>query len=300
MSTRMVCAAFFALALTACGGGDQSGAGGSKTIQNKGSDTMVNLAQAWAEEYQKVKPEVLIAVSGGGSGTGIAALMNNTVDIANSSREMKAEEIGQAEKTTGKKPVEHTVAYDAIVIYLHPSNPLTKITRDQLACIYGEGGKCDKWTDAGVTVPSCAGQEIVRVGRQSNSGTYAYFREWVLGDKSDFKLGSRDMQGSKDVVDLVAGTPCAIGYSGLGYKTTHVKTMCLAKTESEMCVDPSIETAVSGAYPLSRKLYMYTLGEAQGDVAAYLDWIRSAAGQSAVERSGYAPLPKAEQRPAAP
>jgi phosphate transport system substrate-binding protein len=290
----------FALALSACGGGSDPSGGGNKTIQNKGSDTMVNLAQAWAEEYQKVRPEVLIAVSGGGSGTGIAALMNNTVDIANSSREMKAEEMDQAEKTAGKKPVEHTVAYDAIVIYLHPSNPMTKITRDQLACIYGETGKCAKWTDAGVTVPGCANQEIVRVGRQSNSGTYAYFREWVLGETSDFKLGSRDMQGSKDVVDLVSGTPCAIGYSGLGYKTSEVKTMCLARTESEMCVDPSIETAVSGAYPLSRKLYMYTLGEAQGDVAAYLDWIRTEAGQAAVERSGYAPLPKSQQRPSAP
>ena len=301
MSTRMVCAAIFALTLTACGGGsDEGGSGRGRTIQNKGSDTIVNLAQAWAEEYQKVRPEVAIAVSGGGSGTGIAALMNNTVDIANSSREMKAEEIDQAQKTTGKKPVEHTVAYDAIVVYLHPSNPMSKITRDQLACIYGEGGNCNKWTDAGVQVPGCANQEIVRVGRQSNSGTYAYFREWVLGEKSDFKLGSRDMQGSKDVVDLVSGTPCAIGYSGLGYKTPSVKTMCLSTTASEMCVEPSIETAVSGVYPLSRKLYMYTLGEAEGDVAAYLDWIRSDAGQAVVERSGYAPLPKGQSRPPAP
>jgi len=149
-------------------------------------------------------------------------------------------------------------------------------------------------------VPGCANQEIVRVGRQSNSGTYAYFREWVVGEKGDFKLGSRDMQGSKDVVDLVTGTPCAIGYSGLGYKTSSVKTACLAKAASEMCVEPSIETALSGAYPLSRKLYMYTLGEAQGDVAAYLDWIRSDAGQAIVERSGYAPLPKAQSRSAAP
>ncbi|HEV8575023.1 MAG TPA: substrate-binding domain-containing protein, partial [Dehalococcoidia bacterium] len=193
------------------------------------------------------------------------------------------------------------VAYDAITIYLHPSNPLTKITKDQLACIYGEAGTCVKWTDAGVTVPGCANQEIVRVGRQSNSGTYAYFREWVVGEKGDFKLGSRDMQGSKDVVDLVSGTPCAIGYSGLGYKTASVKAACLAKTASDMCVEPSIESAVSGAYPLSRKLYMYTLGEAQGDVAGYLDWIRSDAGQAVVQQTGYAPLPKGQSsRPAAP
>src|SRR5262249_52563427 len=139
MSTRTLCAAMFALALTACGRSDESG--GGKTIQNKGSDTMVNLAQAWAEEYRKVRPEVAIAVTGGGSGPGIAALENNTVDTANSSREMKPEEMDQAQKNTGKKPVEHTVAYDAITIYVHPSNPMSKITRDELACIYGEGGK---------------------------------------------------------------------------------------------------------------------------------------------------------------
>jgi phosphate transport system substrate-binding protein len=299
MNTRLVCAAIFALALAACGRSGESGSGGG-TIQNKGSDTMVNLAQAFAEEYQKVRPEVAIAVTGGGSGTGIAALMNNTVDIANASREMRVEEIDQARKNTGKEPVEHVVAYDAIVVYLHPSNPMAKITRDQLACIYGESGTCNKWPDAGVQVPGCAGQEIVRVGRQSNSGTYSYFREWVVGERSDFKLGSRDMQGSKDVVDLVSGTPCAIGYSGLGYKTNEVKTVCVVKSASEMCVEPSIETAVSGTYPLSRKLYMYTLGEAKGDVAAYLDWVRSDAGQAVVERSGYAPLPKTQSRPPAP
>src|SRR5262245_26030772 len=189
MSTGTLCAAMFALALTACGRSNESGSGGGKTIQNKGSDTMVNLAQAWAEEYRKVRPEVAIAVSGGGSGTGIAALENNTVDIANASREMKPEEKEQANKNTGKDPVEHTVAYDAISIYLHPSNPMAKITKEQLACIYGETGKCGKWPDVGVQIPGCASQEIVRVSRQSNSGTYAYFREWVVGEKGDFKLG---------------------------------------------------------------------------------------------------------------
>jgi phosphate transport system substrate-binding protein len=298
MSTRVLSAAMFALFLTACGGGDSRD--GRKTIQNKGSDTMVNLAQAWAEEYQTVRPEVAIAVSGGGSGTGIAALMNDTVDIANSSREMKAEEKDLAQKGTGKVPVEHVVAYDAIVVFLHPSNPMSTITRDQLACIFGEMGTCERWPDAGVQVPGCSDQEIVRVGRQSNSGTYSFFREWVVGEKNDLKLGSRDMQGSKDVVELVSGTPCGIGYSGLGYKTAHVKTACLAKTAADTCVEPSLEAAVSGTYPLSRKLYMYTLGEAQGDVAAYLDWIRSDAGQAIVEQSGYATIPKAQNHPSTP
>ena len=213
-----------ALMAVACG----KGRGDRVMIQNKGSDTMVNVAQAWAEAYQKVNPKVAVAVSGGGSGTGIAALMNGTVDIANASRGIKAKERETAEKNTGKEVVEHVIGYDALAVYLHQDNPMPSISREQLACIYGEGGTCSRWSDVGVEVPGCSGQEIVRVSRQNNSGTYVYFREWTLGKKADFKLGSRDMSGSKDVVDLVENTPCAIGYSGLGYKTDEVKAACIA------------------------------------------------------------------------
>jgi phosphate transport system substrate-binding protein len=273
------------LFLVACGGG------GRTLIQNKGSDTLVNLAQAWAEAYHAAHPDVGIAVSGGGSGTGIAALINGTVDIANCSREMKPEEIEAARRNTGKTPIRHVVAYDALAVYVNPANPLESITREQLACIFGEDGECDTWDDLGVEAPGCSGQEIVRVSRQNNSGTYVYFREWVLGPGRDFKLGSRDMQGSKDVVDLVASTPCAIGYSGLGYKTDRVKTLCIQPEGGGDCVAPSIAAAADGSYPLARPLYMYTLGEPAGAVAAYLDWVRSPEGQALVERAGYAPLP---------
>ncbi|HVV85635.1 MAG TPA: phosphate ABC transporter substrate-binding protein [Kofleriaceae bacterium] len=266
----------------------------AKMIQNKGSDTLVNLAQALAEEYHKANPKVAIAVSGGGSGVGIAALENGTVDIANASREMKPEEKETVKKHSGKDAVEHVIAYDALAIYVNKANPVTSLNKQQLACIYGEGGTCSKWSDVGIEVPGCSGQEIVRVSRQNNSGTYAYFREWAIGEKADFKLGSRDMQGSKDVVDLVTNTPCAIGYSGLGYKTDQVKTVCLAKAD-EPCVEPSVASALDGTYPLARPLYMYTAGEATGQVAAYIDWIKSDAGQVIVEKSGYAPLP-ANQR----
>lgn len=270
----------------------------AKTVQVKGSDTMVNIAQAWAEAYNGLKPDIAIVVSGGGSGTGIAAIINNTTDIANASRELKAEEKADAKKNTGKDVVEHIVAYDALAVYVHADNPIAKITKEQLACVYGEGGTCDKWSDVGIEVPGCSGQEIVRVSRQSNSGTYAFFREWTVGEKKDFKLGSRDMQGSKDVVDLVEQTPCAIGYSGLGYKTEKVKAACVASNETDACVEPTIEGAVSGKYPLSRALYMVTLGEPAGEIKAYLDWVRSDAGQVLVEKAGYAPIPK-EKRVAA-
>ena len=256
-------------------------------LQNKGSDTLVNVAQAWAETYRTVRPEVAIAVSGGGSGTGIAALINGTVDIANSSRDIHADERGQIKSHTGKEAIEHKVARDAIVVFVHASNPARSLTMDNLACIYGEKGTCDTWTSVGVEVPGCAGQKIIRVSRQSNSGTYEYFREAVLGKTSDFKLGSRDMQGSKDVVDLVSKTPCAVGYSGMGYATHEVHAVCLARDANTPCVSPTPETAKNGQYPLSRALYMYTLGEPQGAIKDYLDWILSPAGQKIVTDNGF-------------
>ena len=294
MKKTVVVAGLAFAGLVACskGGGDRV------MIQNKGSDTMVNLAQAWAEEYRTVRPNVAIAITGGGSGTGISALIGGNADIANASREVKKDEIETAKKNTGKEPVEHAVAFDALAVYVHESNPLKAMTKEQLACIYSEGGKCSTWKDVGVEVPGCSGQEIVRVSRQNNSGTYQYFREWLVGEKADFKLGSRDMQGSKDVVDLVESTPCAIGYSGIGYKTPKVKALCVSATDAASCVDPTSENTLSRKYPISRALYMYTLGEGSPEVVRYLDWVRSNAGQSLVERSGYVPLPEDQRRPA--
>ncbi|RMD86292.1 MAG: phosphate ABC transporter substrate-binding protein [Candidatus Dadabacteria bacterium] len=283
-STLILCCL---VALAACTKTDHS----SRTfIQNKGSDTLVNLAQSWAQEYRNVRPDVAIAVSGGGSGTGIAALINGTVDIANASRDIKPEEMEKIRKEHGVEAVEHVVAYDGVAFFVHPNNPLREVTIEQLACIYGEGGKCDTWTSLGVEVPGCSGQEIIRVSRQSNSGTYVFVREHVLGKDRDYKLGSRDMQGSKDVVDLVSKTPCAIGYSGMGYVTDQVRSLCIAPKEGAPCAEPTAENAKSGKYPLSRPLYMYTLGEATGAIAEYLDWIRSPAGQKIVAERGFVPI----------
>jgi len=262
--------------------------GSGKVIQNKGSDTLVNVAQAWAEEYKKVNSEISIAVTGGGSGTGIAALINGTVDIANASRKIKRKEKKLAKKN-GQNPIEHVVGYDALAIFLHPANPLQTISLTQLAEIYGEGGKLTKWDQMGVEVPGCAGQEIIRISRQNNSGTYAYFRKAVM-QRKDFKSGSRDMHGSKDVVDIVEKTPCAMGYSGLAYATDHVKIACIAKKDGEKCVVPSVETAGDKSYPISRPLLMYTNGEPQGDIKKYLDWILSDEGQCIILKKGYAPV----------
>ena len=260
------------------------------TIQNAGSDTMVNLAQAWAESYASLEQKISVEVSGGGSGTGIAALINGTVDIANCSRSMKPSEIEKAVQNTGKEPKELIVGFDALAVYVHKENPLEKISLQQLADIYGEQGKMTTWSKLDIQYAACKSDEIIRVSRQSNSGTYVYFREAILGKTGDFKLGSRDLHGSKDVVELVANTPCAIGYSGMGYATDHVKMLKVSKKDGGQTAGPSVENTLNGTYPIARPLYIYSLGEPSGDVKKYLDWILSEAGQSIVSKSGYVPV----------
>ena len=285
-----VCAAVgIAFLLVSCGG-KQDARPSTTTIQVKGSDTMVNVAQAWAETYKEVAPNVDVEVSGGGSGVGIAALEKGAIDIANSSRNMKPDEIEQAKRNTGKAPREFVVAYDALAIYVHKDNPIEEITFEQLAQIYAEGGTIVKWSQLGVTIPGVTDEEIVRVSRQSSSGTYEFLREHVLGNR-DFKLGSRDMNGSKEAVELVGSTKTAIGYSGMGYATPKVKMVRLSSKAGEPAVEPSIANTLSGSYPLARSLLIYTDGEPEGAVREYIDWILSPAGQKIVEESGYVPVP---------
>jgi phosphate transport system substrate-binding protein len=258
-------------------------------IQNKGSDTLVNVAQAWAEAYPAVNPEVAVAVSGGGSGTGIAAMINGTVDIANASRKMEEKEIKAAE-ANGQHPVEHLVGFDALAVFINNNNPITSLSLEQLRDIYGRDPKYTKWSDLGVKVPGCDSDQIVVASRQNNSGTYAYFKETVLGDKGKYRTGTLDMHGSKEVVDLVEKTACAIGYSGLAYATDHVKKVCVAMQTGGPCVAPSVATASDHSYPISRPLFMYTNGEPRGEVKKYLDWILSDAGQCILKKKGYAPV----------
>lgn len=292
----MVC-----LAQTGCKkSGDGQGAsgsgssGGKTTLQIQGSDTMVNLSQAWAEAYHTVNPNIGIEVGGGGSGVGIAALVNGTVEIANSSRDMKKDERAKAQAQSGKEPKEFIVGYDCLAIFVHKDNPMTEITIEQLAAIYAEGGKITKWSDLGVNIPGCQSAEIIRVSRQSSSGTYEFFREHVL-NKKDFNLGSRDMNGSKEVVDLVMHTPCAIGYSGMGYATAEVKMLKVAAKAGAPSYPPTVETAQNKTYPISRPLFNYTLGEPQGGAKEYLRWVLSDAGQRIVQDTGYVPVPSQQR-----
>jgi phosphate transport system substrate-binding protein len=261
-------------------------------IQNIGSDTMVNLAQAWAEDYAAAAPNISVEVSGGGSGTGIAALINGTADVANCSRLLEPEESARVKAATGQEPKLNVVGYDALAIFVHKDNPLEEITLEQLAAIYSETGSVRQWGDLGIQMPGCRQNEMILVSRQSNSGTYHYFREAILGKGHDFKLGTLDLHGSKDVVELVSRTPCAIGYSGMGYATAHVKMLRVARKVGEMAAAPSVETTQSGAYPIARPLYMYTRGEPSEAVKKYLEWIQSEAGQHIVVTTGYVPRAK--------
>jgi len=278
--------------LGACSKGGDDAKGQPKAartiIQNKGSDTMVNLAQAWAEAYREVQPDVEVEVSGGGSGVGLAALTRGAVDIANASRDIKPQEAEAVKQHTGQAPGEFIVGYDALAIYVHKDNPMEEITLAQISQIYEEGGATTKWSELGVTLPS--GQdEIIRVSRQSSSGTYEFLREHVLHNR-DFKLGSRDLNGSKEVVELVANTPGAIGYSGMGYATAGVKMLRVAREAGAPAVAPSVAATLDKSYPIARSLHLYTVGEPQGAVKAYIDWILGQAGQRIVAESGYVPI----------
>ncbi len=285
--------ALLAVAFVSSGCNRRSGDSGSTTatqsIQNIGSDTMVNLAQAWAEAYGKVEPNISVEVSGGGSGIGVAALLNGTCDIANSSRGLEPEEIEKAKAKYGADPEETKIGYDALAIYVHPSNPLTEISIEELSEIYREGGKSSKWSDLAVTIQGGA-DEIIRVSRQNNSGTYHYFREAVVGKKADFKAGSRDMNGSKDVVALVEGTPGAIGYSGIGYRTDKVKVLKVSPKKGQPAIEPTIETTLNKTYPIARPMFFYTPPNPPAHVTKYIQWILGSEGQGMIKDKGYIPL----------
>ncbi|HTX93252.1 MAG TPA: phosphate ABC transporter substrate-binding protein [Anaerolineales bacterium] len=276
--------------LAACGSSTTHSSSGSQTtayIQNKGSDTIVNLALAWAEKYQSEHPDVSISVTGGGSGTGIAALLNKTVDIANASRQMQAEEIKQA-KANGFDPVEFVIARDAIAVIVNPSNPVSQLTMQQISDIYS--GKIDNWSQVGGE-----NRPIVRLSREVNSGTHVYFRDTVirLGDPKNKTLFATDtllLPSSEGIISEIRQNPNAIGYDGLGYVPADLKKVAVARNAGGPYVLPSIATVNDKSYPIARDLYMYTAGQPTGAIKAYLDWIVSPEAQTIVANLGFVPI----------
>ena len=259
---------------------------GTKTIENKGSDTLVNVALAWAEQYMQEHPKVRISVTGGGSGTGIASLINGTADIANASREMKSEEV-KAAQANGITPVEFVVARDAIAVVVNPSNPVRALNLQQISDIYT--GKITNWREVGGD-----DRPIVLLSRESNSGTYVYVIENVIrmGDPKSKLLFTPDtllMPSSEGISTEVRQNPNAIGYDGLGYVTPDQKVLAVARDAGSSYVLPSVATVNNGTYPISRPLYMYTIGEPSGQMKAYLDWVLGP-GQKLVSKLGFVPL----------
>ena len=284
------------LGLVACSGqkrneqGDQASSATSdsprtrrgETITIKGSDTMVILAQKWAEAYMMNNPGTALQVSGGGSGTGIAALINGTADLANASRPMKDKEKAKVEETRGAAPVEFQVALDALAVYVQKDNKIESLTIPQLKKIFR--AQATNWKEFGGP-----DEKIVIYSRENNSGTYAYFKEHVL-DNEDFAATAQTLPGTSAVINAVSKDPRGIGYGGIAY-AEGVRAIKVAKEGAES-VEPTMENATGGAYPLARFLNIYSAGEPKGLAKSYLDFVLSDDGQSIVEGVGYYPLPK--------
>lgn len=284
--TLVAVLALGAIALTGCGGTSTTTGGGtaspteatteSGVLNVAGSDTMVNMAQAWAEAYADVDPNVMVTVKGGGSGNGIAALINKTVDFANASRDMKPEEIDQA-KAAGLNPVTTVVAKDGVVIIVNTANKVSDISKEDLGKVYR--GEITNWKDLGGD-----DADIVLLGRDSSSGTYGFIQDEVVGKDKLYAKSMRNLQSSQAIVDEVGKNPNAIGYVGLGYENATIKPVNVDGSAA------SVETVLDGSYALSRPLNMISNGQPAGAAKAYVDWILGADGQKIVADQGFVPL----------
>ena len=258
------------------------------SIENKGSDTMVNLALAWAERYQQVNPNARISVSGGGSGTGITSLISGTVDIANASRRITEEELAAA-RQAGFDPQEFIIARDAIAIIVNPRNLVSNLTLQQLSRIYR--GEINNWSELGGE-----DREIVRLSRETNSGSHLFFLESVvrmgeMDNNAIFSASTLLLPSSEGIIAEVRDNPNAIGYDSLGYITSDVKLVGISSLEEPMnFILPSLETVSNHTYLLSRNLYMYTLDEPEGLVKTYLDWIMGPEAQEIAHKLGFMPV----------
>jgi phosphate transport system substrate-binding protein len=253
----------------------------SAPITMKGSDTMVILGQRWAEEYMKTHAGTVIQVTGGGSGTGIAALINGTTDICQSSRPMKDEERSQIQDKYQATPTEHAVAKDGVSIYLHQSNPVRELSVDQIRGIYRGG--ITNWKEVGGT-----DAPIVLYGRENNSGTYVFFKEHVLGGE-DFAAATQTLPGTAAVVNAVGKDPNGIGYGGAAYGK-EIRFALVRSDSAGAAVGPEEAAVKDGSYPLARDLYWYFRGEPEGETRAFLDWVLSPEGQAIVTEVGYFPV----------
>lgn len=262
-------------------------------IQIKGSDTMVNLSQAWAEGYMEKYPQSFIAVTGGGSGTGIASLLNGTCDIAQTSRKMKQKEFDLAHKK-GIRPIEFEVALDGLAVVVHKDNPVEELTLSQLSDIFT--GTIVNWKELGGI-----DSEIVLLSREINSGTHVYFKEHILSKGTsghkEFSPNALLMPSSQAIADEIALNPQAIGYYGMGYLNPNQKAVAVALDADSPFVLPTLENVTQGKYAISRPLFIYTNNAPAGAVKDYMDFILSDEGQILVLDVDFIPVKPVYYRP---
>ena len=262
-------------------------ASNKNSIQIKGSDTMVNLSQAWAERYMQINPGEFAAVTGGGTGTGLSSLISGTCDIANASRNIKDKEISLA-KQRGINPFEIKVGLDGLAVVVNPANPVSKLTTRQLADIFT--GKATNWKDVGGK-----DQKIVLLSREVNSGTHVYFKEHILRNgnpdgKEEFASNALMLPSSQAIADEVAGNSGSIGYYGMGYISPKQKPIAVAKDAKSPYVAPTIDNVIKGTYPISRPLLVYTNGKPAGLVKKFVDFMLSKEGQEIVLKTDFVPV----------
>ena len=274
--------------LTAAAAGLTSCGDSKKSLKVSGSNTMAQVGTAWAENFTAAK----VSVAGGGSGIGITELTEGRIDICTSSRPMKAEEKEKIKAKHGKDAKEIVVGYDALAVFVHPENPIKEISMEQLKEIYVEGGSIATWEQVG---PGGLTGNIEALGRENTSGTYEFIHDAVLGknaagEKNKFRTTVAPQSSSQAIINNLENMKTAIGYDGMAFKTDKVKWVPVSKKTGEPSVMPGVDDARSGKYPLARKLYLYTVGEPEGEAKAFIDFALSDEGQKLLSKTGYVSL----------
>ncbi|MBF0175898.1 MAG: PstS family phosphate ABC transporter substrate-binding protein [Magnetococcales bacterium] len=260
-------------------------------VRIRSSETMAEALYGWAEGFRAEYPGVLLSVEGRGADNGVASLINGHVDIAASSRPIRIREKQLAVKRGHDEPVETIVGWDAVVLIVHPDNPLKGVHVEQLGDIFGIHPHIRRWTDLGVTVPGCVGQRLGLLSLKNKSGTYAFMRDLLMRDKRRMGRELGTFMTSRDLVQHVASNPCSIGFTAMAFVGGKVKPLCLMQGTGGSCLAPSPETVNARTYPLTRPLFLYTLGKPKGDVATFIQWVMGVTGQRLLQLAGFQPNP---------
>ncbi|HIJ85404.1 MAG: Phosphate-binding protein [Magnetococcales bacterium] len=280
----------------------QGGQGGINRIHIKGSNAMIEVVQAWTKTYQTNNPGVFFEVHGGGSGNGIAAMINGHVDIAVTTRPLRERENRLISQRSGALPKTHVIGQDALSITVNKANPINGISMKQLARIFGKADGFSSWTDLGVEVPGCPDNTILRMSRKNSSGDYVYFRETVFEEHIHFHPALITIREASRLMERVAMSPCAIAFTSMATVTNDVKTLCIARDDAKgtACVPPTTHFTLKGLYPLARPLFFYTLDNHAPLVRPFVEWVMGGHGQEILRKSGFIALADNHTTPASP